>query len=72
MKNISLTVFLNTVLALAWLAPVRGENIPDLYLHGGQSLDGEWKTIIDPYDSGFYDYRYSERDLRERLKNHEC
>ena len=22
------------------------------------TLDGEWKTIIDPYESGFYDYRY--------------
>jgi beta-glucuronidase len=22
------------------------------------SLDGEWKTIIDPYESGYYDYRY--------------
>ena len=41
----------------------RAENIPDLYLQSGQSLNGEWKTIIDPYDSGFYDYRYSERDL---------
>ena len=22
------------------------------------SLDGQWKAIIDPYESGFYDYRY--------------
>ena len=22
------------------------------------SLDGRWKTIIDPYESGYYDYRY--------------
>jgi beta-glucuronidase len=22
------------------------------------SLDGAWQTIIDPYESGFYDYRY--------------
>lgn len=22
------------------------------------SLDGEWQTIVDPYESGFYDYRY--------------
>ena len=22
------------------------------------SLDGPWQTIIDPYESGFYDYRY--------------
>lgn len=22
------------------------------------SLDGQWQTIVDPYESGFYDYRY--------------
>jgi beta-glucuronidase len=22
------------------------------------SLDGPWQTIVDPYESGFYDYRY--------------
>src|SRR3989475_5235089 len=22
------------------------------------SLDGNWKTIIDPYEAGYYDYRY--------------
>jgi beta-glucuronidase len=25
------------------------------------SLDGRWQTIIDPYETGFYDYRYQER-----------
>ena len=35
---------------------------PDLFLHAGTSLNGEWKIIIDPYESGFYDYRYSQRD----------
>jgi beta-glucuronidase len=24
------------------------------------SLDGRWQTIIDPYETGFYDYRYVE------------
>ena len=22
------------------------------------SLDGQWQAIVDPYESGFYDYRY--------------
>ena len=22
------------------------------------SLDGEWRTIVDPYETGYYDYRY--------------
>ena len=25
------------------------------------SLDGQWQTIIDPYETGFYDYRYEPR-----------
>ncbi len=63
MKNIRLTFFLSAVSVIALLAKARGENIPDLYLHDGQSLNGEWLSIIDPYDSGFYDYRYTQRDL---------
>src|ERR1700741_2725966 len=25
------------------------------------SLDGKWQDIVDPYETGFYDYRYKER-----------
>jgi beta-glucuronidase len=49
-----------TILAAAWL---RADNIPDLFLHEGRSLDGDWKSIIDPYETGFYDYRRDQRDL---------
>ncbi len=38
------------------------ENIPDLFLHQSISLNGEWKSIIDPYETGFYDYRHEQRD----------
>ena len=23
-----------------------------------QSLNGDWHTIVDPYENGYYDYRY--------------
>jgi len=26
-----------------------------------QSLNGEWQYLVDPYETGFYDYRYKER-----------
>ena len=26
------------------------------------SLDGQWQAIVDPYESGFYDYRYQPSD----------
>src|ERR1700726_3596970 len=25
------------------------------------SLDGQWRTILDPYENGYYDYRYEPR-----------
>ena len=25
------------------------------------SLDGRWQTIVDPYETGYYDYRYEPR-----------
>ena len=27
----------------------------------GLSLDGAWQIIIDPYDNGYFDYRYQPR-----------
>jgi len=48
---------------LIMTSPLLGENIPDLLLQTGQSLNGEWKSIIDPYETGFYDYRWAARDL---------
>jgi len=29
------------------------------------SLNGKWQFIIDPYEMGFYDYRYQERDVND-------
>jgi beta-glucuronidase len=26
------------------------------------SLDGDWKTIVDPFDTGYYDYRREPTD----------
>src|SRR3982074_1881152 len=39
------------------------------------SLDGEWRTIIDPYEAGYYDYRYQPsangyfKDAKPRTKS---
>lgn len=41
-------------------------NVPDLFLHPHQTLNGDWQTIVDPYESGFYDYRYTQRDKSEK------
>ncbi|MFL5810399.1 MAG: glycoside hydrolase family 2 protein [Flavisolibacter sp.] len=31
-----------------------------------QSLNGPWQYIIDPYETGFYDYRYQEKNQNDR------
>src|SRR2546422_6328017 len=39
------------------------------------SLDGQWQTIIDPYEAGYYDYRYQPsangyfKDAKPRTKS---
>jgi beta-glucuronidase len=48
--------------SFGFVAPLNAANIPDLFLHDGLSLNGEWKSIIDPYETGFYDYRWEQRD----------
>src|SRR6267142_3615782 len=62
MKNKLHLIWLGCVAALA-VPLLHADNIPDLFLHDGLPLNGEWKSIIDPYETGFYDYRHEQRDL---------
>lgn len=65
MKELStplFTVLLAAAAALQAIPAANAANIPDLFLHKSQSLSGDWQYIVDPYESGFYDYRWSQRD----------
>jgi beta-glucuronidase len=62
MKKQLRLIYLGCVAALT-VPLLHADNIPDLFLHDGLSLNGEWKSIIDPYETGFYDYRRDQRDL---------
>jgi len=56
MRPVLICIFL-----LAVFANVQAQQIDLIANTEGRktvSLDGEWKTIIDPYESGYYDYRY--------------
>src|SRR5438270_12572741 len=56
MRTVLVCIFL-----LALLACVQAQQIDLIVNTEGRktiSLDGQWKTIIDPYESGYYDYRY--------------
>ena len=40
--------------------------IANAYARTALSLDGAWKTIVDPYDNGYLDYRLQPYDAQER------
>src|SRR6266571_1678630 len=56
MKSLVLLIFLLVVIPTA-----RGQQV-DLIANTDArktiSLDGQWRTIVDPYEAGYYDYRY--------------
>ena len=41
------------------------ENALQVYTRDTVSLNGAWKTIVDPYENGFYNYRYKPFDQQE-------
>jgi beta-glucuronidase len=57
-----------SALLMAALVPITGGGsavsaqavIQSAPLRADHSLDGAWHTIIDPYETGYYDYRYEE------------
>src|SRR2546423_12862986 len=56
MRPVLVCIFL-----LALLAGIQAQQIDLIANTDGRktiSLDGQWKTIIDPYESGYFDYRY--------------
>jgi len=61
-----LKLFWLVCVAMVSIPALRADNIPDLFLHAGVLLNGEWKSIIDPYETGFYDYRWEQRDLNNK------
>ena len=40
--------------------------ITDIPARHALSLNGKWQYIIDPYGTGFYDYRYKEQSVKDR------
>jgi beta-glucuronidase len=54
------SIFFLMVLCFA-LSPVRAQETGLIANKDGRktvSLNGQWQTIIDPYENGYYDYRY--------------
>jgi beta-glucuronidase len=57
MKLLMAVVFLVALVPCA-LAQQQSDLIQNVEGRKTISLDGQWQMIVDPYESGFYDYRY--------------
>jgi beta-glucuronidase len=57
------SLLLSTFLLLAATVHARQQSplITNVFGRNALDLDGRWQTIIDPYENGFYDYRYQPR-----------
>ena len=71
MNNI-ITRWLSAVSILVFCAAISFSalaNTPELalqtYTRAATSLNGEWKIIVDPYENGYYNYRYEPFDQQE-------
>jgi beta-glucuronidase len=43
-----------------------GQDINGLALREGKLLNGEWKVIVDPYENGYYSYRWQPFDAAKK------
>ena len=55
MKN---TFFIVVILCFLNLHYTKAQVITNVYNRSTTSLNGYWKYIVDPYENGFYNYRY--------------
>lgn len=63
MKRACLTVLLYCLFMNSYAQEPLITNLPARH---AQSLNGKWQYIIDPYETGFYNYRWQERNENDR------
>lgn len=47
-------------------------NMINIYNRAALSLNGSWKYVVDPYETGYYDYRREARDQRDNPSKSEA
>lgn len=62
-KNYQIAII--TILISLFCLPVFASFYPDLYLRDAVSLNGEWRYHVDPYEIGYYNYRWQAHDQAE-------
>ena len=62
-------LFLGLLFGLALAgAPARAEVvIADVFARQSTSLNGQWHVIVDPYDTGYFDYRHHPYDETDKI-----
>lgn len=63
MKHLFITLIF---LCLALILTAQDKLLINAYNRDATSLNGAWKYIIDPYENGYYNYRYEPFDLQEQ------
>ena len=64
MKTLALSILIFLTIGPASLAQTSETNL-QTYTRDALSLNGEWKTIVDPYENGYYNYRYQPHENRD-------
>jgi beta-glucuronidase len=59
-KQIQVTVAMAALMLIAQFTNAQVNLLTDIPNRKTISLDGKWAYIVDPYETGFYDYRYKE------------
>ncbi len=62
---IKLIIFFNLLILQSLVSAQQGL-ITNIGSRHTTSLNGKWQYIVDPYETGFYDYRYKERNENDR------
>lgn len=64
MKSIVKTFILSIILGMTGIAAIAQEAplLTNISARKTTSLDGQWKTIVDPFENGYYDYRLQPYD----------
>jgi beta-glucuronidase len=60
------SVFLFLLFAIAYCGLAQQPLVTNIASRKSISLDGKWQYIIDPYETGFYNYRFEERAEKDR------
>ena len=67
MTKFKILIILLTVSTLCSFA--QQSLLVNTYNRSSLSLNGEWKYIVDPYENGFYNYRYEPYDMAPNPSN---